>query len=53
VPAPLSIGTLALTGGRAVKGFLVEGQAVVGGQDISKFGGWRAFVAEKQRMSGS
>ena len=45
VPPPLSIGTLELAGGGAVKGFLVEAAAVAGARDISSFGGWRAFVA--------
>jgi allophanate hydrolase len=44
VPAPLSIGTIKLGDGRPVKGFLVEAEAVGGAQDISSFGGWRAFV---------
>jgi allophanate hydrolase len=46
VPPPLSIGTLRVADGRAVKGFLVEAAAVAGARDISRFGGWRAFVAE-------
>jgi allophanate hydrolase len=46
VPAPLSIGTLVLVGGRAAKGFLVEAEAVVGARDISAFGGWRAFLKQ-------
>lgn len=45
IPSPLSIGTLMLADGRSVKGFLVEAEAVRGAQDISDFGGWRAFVA--------
>ena len=45
VPPPLSIGTLELSDGRGVKGFLVEAEAVAGARDISSFGGWRAFVA--------
>jgi allophanate hydrolase len=53
VPAPLSIGTIMLADGRSAKGFLVEAQAVVGGQDISSFGGWRGFMAEKQRVAAS
>jgi allophanate hydrolase len=48
VPAPLSIGTLELDGGRSVKGFLVEAEAVAGARDISSFGGWRAFVAQEK-----
>lgn len=45
IPAPLSIGTLALADGRGVKGFLVEAEAIKGARDISSFGGWRAFVS--------
>ncbi len=48
VPPPLSIGTLELDGGRLVKGFLVEAEAVAGARDISSFGGWRAFVAQEK-----
>jgi len=48
VPPPLSIGTLELDDGRAVKGFLVEAEAVAGARDISSFGGWRAFTAQEK-----
>jgi allophanate hydrolase len=48
VPPPLSIGTVRLADGGAVKGFLVEARAVEGARDISSFGGWRAFVADKR-----
>jgi allophanate hydrolase len=47
VPAPLSIGTIALNDGSTVKGFLVEAQATHAARDISSFGGWRAFLAER------
>jgi len=47
IPPPLSIGTLELSDGRGVKGFLVEAEAVNGARDISSFGGWRAFVAQE------
>jgi allophanate hydrolase len=46
VPPPLSIGSVRLTDGRWVKGFLVEAEAVKGARDISSFGGWREFVAK-------
>jgi allophanate hydrolase len=46
VPPPLSIGTLVMCDGRAVKGFLVEAEATSGARDISAFGGWRAFMAQ-------
>jgi len=45
IPAPLSIGSLTLSDGRTVKGFLVEAEAVNGARDISSFGGWRAFLS--------
>jgi allophanate hydrolase len=48
IPAPLGIGTLALSDGRSVKGFLVEAEAVKGARDISHFGGWRAYMAEQK-----
>jgi allophanate hydrolase len=40
---PLSIGTLLLGDGRAVKGFLCEWNATQGARDITAFGGWRRF----------
>jgi allophanate hydrolase len=46
VPPPLSIGTIRLADGRSVKGFIVEAAAVSGARDISRFSGWRAFMAE-------
>jgi allophanate hydrolase len=46
IPPPLSIGTLRLADGRTVKGFLVEPAAIAGSRDISRFGGWRAYVAQ-------
>jgi allophanate hydrolase len=44
IPAPLGIGTLALENGEAVQGFLCEAHAVEGARNITKFGGWRAFL---------
>jgi allophanate hydrolase len=45
VPAPLGIGSLTLESGQTVQGFLCEAQALQGAQDISHFGGWRAYLA--------
>jgi allophanate hydrolase len=45
IPAPLCIGTLRLADGSAPKGFLVEPEGLHGAEDISAFGGWRAFIA--------
>jgi allophanate hydrolase len=50
IPPPLSIGTLELSDGSPVKGFLVEAEAIAGARDISSFGGWRAFV-EKEKAA--
>jgi len=46
IPSPLSIGTIRLSDGSGVQGFLVEAAAVDGARDISRFGGWRAFMKE-------
>jgi allophanate hydrolase len=46
IPSPLSIGTIRLADGSNVHGFLVEAAAVRDARDISKFGGWRAFMKE-------
>jgi allophanate hydrolase len=46
IPSPLSIGTLTLGDGRAVKGFLAESDGVNGARDISEFGGWRNFMTQ-------
>jgi allophanate hydrolase len=45
VPPPLAIGTVELADGSWVKGFLCEPHATVGAEDISAFGGWRAWRA--------
>jgi allophanate hydrolase len=44
IPAPLGIGTVKLADGSAVKGFLCEAHAVAGAEDITAFGGWRAWL---------
>jgi len=50
IPPPLSIGTVRLADGRGIKGFLVEAVDVGAPRDISAFGGWRAFMAEKAAL---
>lgn len=45
IPPPLCIGTLLLSDGTRPKGFLVEPAGLEGAADISRFGGWRAFLA--------
>ena len=48
IPAPLGIGTLSLSDGSSVQGFICEPWALQGAQDISHFGGWRAYLASLQ-----
>jgi allophanate hydrolase len=45
IPSPLGIGTLLLDDGSQVQGFLCEAHATAGAEDISHFGGWRAYRA--------
>ncbi|HZP07791.1 allophanate hydrolase [Methyloceanibacter sp.] len=45
IPPPLGIGTLTLADESRVKGFLCEAYATQGAQDITGFGGWRAWLA--------
>jgi allophanate hydrolase len=45
IPAPLGVGTIRLSDGSSAKGFLVEAEAVKGAEDITKFGGWRAYLS--------
>ncbi|MDQ4419325.1 allophanate hydrolase [Sphingobium sp. DEHP117] len=47
VPAPLAIGTVMLADGSSVKGFVAEPRAVIGAEDITSLGGWRAFINRK------
>jgi allophanate hydrolase len=45
VPAPLAIGTVTLDDGSEVKGFVAEPRARDGAADITRFGGWRGYIA--------
>ncbi|WEK46555.1 MAG: allophanate hydrolase [Candidatus Andeanibacterium colombiense] len=45
VPAPLAIGTVTLSDGTSVKGFVSEPRATTGAEDITELGGWRAYIA--------
>lgn len=52
IRAPLGIGTLTLADGSVVQGFLCESAALAGAEDISAYGGWRAYrrhVAQADR----
>ncbi|OYY93573.1 MAG: allophanate hydrolase [Hydrogenophilales bacterium 28-61-23] len=45
IPAPLGIGQLELADGTTVSGFICEGIGVSGAEDITAYGGWRAWLA--------
>jgi allophanate hydrolase len=45
IPSPLGVGTVRLADGTAPKGFLVEPEGLAGAEDISRFGGWRAYMS--------
>jgi len=45
IPQPLGIGTLDLADGSRCQGFICEPCALEGAQDITHFGGWRAYRA--------
>ncbi len=45
IPQPLGIGTLELEDGSRVKGFICEAIGIEGAEDVSRFGGWRAWLA--------
>jgi allophanate hydrolase len=44
VPAPLAIGRVTLEDGSEVAGFICEAYAAATAEDVSAFGGWRAYL---------
>ncbi|MFN3233009.1 MAG: allophanate hydrolase [Alphaproteobacteria bacterium] len=44
IPSPLGIGSIELDDGRFVQGFLGEAWAAEGAEDVTRFGGWRAYI---------
>lgn len=51
IPAPLGVGKVTLADGSAVTGFLCEAHALADAEDITGFGGWRAFLESRRRAS--
>ena len=49
IPAPLGIGKVSLDDGSSISGFLCEAHALAGAEEITSFGGWRAFIEKKAR----
>lgn len=45
IPAPLGLGTITLADGRQVNGFICESRALGTAEDITRFGGWKAYLA--------
>ncbi len=45
IPPPLGLGSIELADGSPVHGFLCEAHALEGATDISRHGGWRAYLA--------
>lgn len=48
VPTPLGIGNVELRNGTWVKGFICENYSLESAENISHFGGWKAFIESKQ-----
>ena len=44
IPQPLGIGTITLSDGQEVKGFLCEQAGLAGAEDITRYGGWRNYI---------
>ncbi|GFE63894.1 allophanate hydrolase [Litoreibacter roseus] len=47
VPAPLGIGTIDVSDGSTVKGFLCEPAGLAGARDITELGDWRSYLAQQ------
>jgi len=47
IRSPLGIGSIELEDGTWVQGFLGESWAVQGAEEISRFGGWRAWLGSR------
>jgi allophanate hydrolase len=46
IPSPLGIGTLFLADGSSVQGFICESWALAKAQNVSEYGGWRAYIEQ-------
>jgi allophanate hydrolase len=47
IPGPLGIGKVVLDDGSGVSGFLCEAHAVLGAEEVTALGGWRAYIQRK------
>ncbi|WP_424360979.1 allophanate hydrolase [Methylocystis parvus] len=49
IPAPLGVGKITLDDGAEASGFLCESHALRDAEEITGFGGWRAYLASRAR----
>ncbi len=47
IPGPLGIGKVLLEDGSEVPGFIAEPRAMDGAEEITRFGGWKAWLAKR------
>jgi len=47
VPGPLGIGSVRLADGSTVRGFICEPYGIQGAEEITHFGGWRAYLGSR------
>ncbi|QJD57961.1 allophanate hydrolase [Pseudomonas sp. gcc21] len=50
IPAPLGLGKVQLEDGRWETGFICDPYGLAGAEDITGFGGWRAYLASKSQQ---
>ncbi len=48
IPSPLGIGKVTIESGESLPGFICEEGGVADAQDVSTFGGWRAYLANQK-----
>ncbi|MGA7984706.1 MAG: allophanate hydrolase [Burkholderiales bacterium] len=51
IPAPLGIGTVELDGGAQLRGFVCEHYATQQAREITRLGGWRAYLAQRAELA--
>ncbi|WP_307575425.1 allophanate hydrolase [Variovorax paradoxus] len=53
IPPPLGLGSVELADGSWVHGFICEGHALANAEDVSRHGGWRAYIASRTPAAAS
>ncbi|MDC6684494.1 allophanate hydrolase, partial [Leclercia adecarboxylata] len=49
IPAPLGLGKVELDDGRWETGFICDGYGLADAEDITRFGGWKAWLAQRSQ----